>query len=292
MLDYLEKHLPAKNLNLLEINCGTGEDALWLAKKGHRVVCTDVSASMLEIVKAKVSNAKLEKKITIQQLDLTKIESWETTEKYDIIFSNFAGLNCLNPTELQVTLAELSKLLKPNGQLILVFLGRFCAWETKYFLLKGTWKSAFRRMNKEAVFADVDGVKQIICDHGGNGLGRATFEHGDYRTLALEPESFDLLISLYAGFISEACGHLLRVGGILLVNSSDGDAALAALDERFELKAVVTSSDGRYAVTNTNLDSYMVPKKPQPITAEKLKTSGRGIAYTKTPFAYLFKRVR
>ncbi len=159
VLDYLEKHLPAKNLNLLEINCGTGEDALWLAKKGHRVVCTDVSASMLEIVKAKVSNAKLEKKITIQQLDLTKIESWETTEKYDIIFSNFAGLNCLNPTELQVTLAELSKLLKPNGQLILVFLGRFCAWETKYFLLKGTWKSAFRRMNKEAVFADVDGEK-------------------------------------------------------------------------------------------------------------------------------------
>ncbi|AVX06042.1 hypothetical protein MXMO3_03539 (plasmid) [Maritalea myrionectae] len=143
-----------------------------------------------------------------------------------------------------------------------------------------------------AFFADVDGVKQIISDHNGNVNGRVAFDHGDYRALELEAESFDLLISLYAGFISEACGHLLRVGGKLLVNSSHGDAALAALDPRFELDAVVISTRGYYRATNRNLESYMVPKKAQTITVDSIKASGRGIAYTQSPFAYLFRRVR
>lgn len=143
-----------------------------------------------------------------------------------------------------------------------------------------------------AFFADTKGVRQIICDHGGNVNGRVAFEHGDYRSLALQPDCFDLLISLYAGFISEACGQFLRVGGTLLVNSSHGDAALAALNPRFELRAVVTSVGGRYAVTNKDIDSYMMPKKLQSTTAEIIKSSGRGIAYTKSPFAYLFQRVR
>ncbi len=143
-----------------------------------------------------------------------------------------------------------------------------------------------------AFFADADGVRQIIGDHGGNVNGRIEFLHGDYRSLDLEAESFDLLISLYAGFISEACGHLLRIGGLLLVNSSHGDAALAALDPRFKLVAVVTSANGRYSVTDQNLDGYMVTKKPQTITRDSLSKSCRGIAYTKSPFAYLFERVR
>ncbi len=113
----------------------------------------------------------------------------------------------------------------------------------------------------------------------------------DYRSLDLEPDSFDLLISLYAGLISEPCGRFLRIGGHLLVNSSHGDAALAALDPRFKLVAVVTSANGSYRVTDQNLDSYMVPKKPQTITVESLKASHRGIAYTKSPFAYVFERV-
>lgn len=143
-----------------------------------------------------------------------------------------------------------------------------------------------------AFFADVDGVKQIISDHNGNVNSRVAFEHGDYRALELEAESFDLLISLYAGFISEACGHLLRVGGKLLVNSSHGDAALAALNPRFELDAIVRSAQGCYRVTNRDLESYMVPTKAQTITVDRIKASGRGIAYTKSPFAYLFGRVR
>lgn len=149
-------------------------------------------------------------------------------------------------------------------------------------------------MDKRAAkfFADIDGVRQIISENGGSADAQFQFKHGDYYDLELADQHFDLLISLYAGFISEACGHFLRIGGTLLVNSSHGDAALAALDPRFRFAGVVETNKDGYKVSRDNLDLYMVPKKPQTITRETLIASGRGIAYTKSPFAYLFERVQ
>ena len=51
--------------------------------------------------------------------------------------------------------------------------------------------------------------------------------------------SFDLLISQYAGFISNSCKKFLRIGGYLLVNNSHGDAGLAAIDEDYKLISTV-----------------------------------------------------
>lgn len=143
-----------------------------------------------------------------------------------------------------------------------------------------------------AFFSDNEGVKEIIHQNEGNAAANVQFIHQDYRLLDLEEQSFDMLISLYAGFISEPCGKFLRVGGVLLVNSSHGDAALAALDERFELAGVVTSSKGKYKVRTDGLANYLIPKKTQDVTREFIKTIGRGIAYTKPAIAYLFKRTQ
>ena len=52
-----------------------------------------------------------------------------------------------------------------------------------------------------------------------------TFYHQSYEDPIEEPEeSFDLLISQYAGFVSEATKRYLRRGGILVANNSHGDA--------------------------------------------------------------------
>ena len=118
------------------------------------------------------------------------------------------------------------------------------------------------------------------------------FHHADYTAPLPEPDqSFDLLVSLYAGFVSEHCTKYLRVGGTLLVNPSHGDAAMASIDRRYDLTGVVISEDGDYRVSNSNLDTYMVPKQEQVVTVESLHGGGRGIGYTKSPFAYLFTRV-
>ncbi|MEZ5376176.1 MAG: hypothetical protein R2733_06630 [Acidimicrobiales bacterium] len=143
-------------------------------------------------------------------------------------------------------------------------------------------------------FADGEGVDGIVAANQVSGGERLVeFIGADYGDdLGLADESFDLLLSLYAGFISEHCTRYLRIGGHLLANPSHGDAAMASIDERYRLAAVVTSSGASgYGVSDRDLDSYLVPKKPQPVTVDRLHELGRGIAYTRSPFAYLFRRV-
>ena len=98
-----------------------------------------------------------------------------------------------------------------------------------------------------------------------------------------------LLVSLYAGFVSEYCTRFLQPGGWLLANSSHGDAAMASIDPRYRLGAVVDAGSGTYTVSDRDLDSYLIPKRPTEITPQFLHQTGRGIAYTRSPSAYLFE---
>ncbi len=141
-------------------------------------------------------------------------------------------------------------------------------------------------------FADADGVREIVAAHSGEDDPDITFIHADYTDeLDLPDEHFDLLVSLYAGFVSEHCTHHLRIGGTLLVNASHGDTAMASIDPRYELAGIVTSRDGKYKVSTSDLDTYLIPKKQQCITIDLLHETGRGIGYTRSPFAYLFMRI-
>ena len=120
---------------------------------------------------------------------------------------------------------------------------------------------------------------------------KAAFHHLDYTDhLPIDDHSVDLLVSLYAGFISEHCTRYLRPGGFLLVNPSHGDAAMADLDPGYRLAAVVTGRDGDYQSRTDRLDEYLIPKRGHPPTVDERHELGRGIAYTKAPFAYLFAR--
>ncbi|MGB3762507.1 MAG: hypothetical protein WA966_04730 [Ornithinimicrobium sp.] len=122
---------------------------------------------------------------------------------------------------------------------------------------------------------------------------RATwaFHHRDYREpLPIEEGSIDLLVSLYAGFISEHCTRYLRPGGFLLANDSHGDVSMAVLDPRYRLHAVVTSHGDDYQVSTDDLDAYLQPQRGTVPTRAALHATNRGIAYTKQPFAYLLQR--
>ncbi|MDH3499719.1 MAG: hypothetical protein OEM97_06325, partial [Acidimicrobiia bacterium] len=79
-----------------------------------------------------------------------------------------------------------------------------------------------------------------------------------------------MLISLYAGFVSEHCSRYLRPGAHLLVNSSHGDAAMASIDSEFALAAVVHARAGRYSVSDRQLDQYLQPTRPAAVTVEQL----------------------
>jgi len=113
----------------------------------------------------------------------------------------------------------------------------------------------------------------------------------DYaKDLPLAGETFDLLISQWAGPISQTCKEYLKPGGILLANNSHADAGLAYLDPDYEFVAVVKANKGRFSISEKNLPEYFIPKKAQKISLESLIGSGKGIAYTKTASSYLFRK--
>ncbi len=142
-------------------------------------------------------------------------------------------------------------------------------------------------------FGDVEGVAELIAEWPDSPVdAEVRFVNQDYAEgLGLPEASFDLLVSLYAGFVSEHCTKYLRIGGTLLVNPSHGDAALASIDPRYQLSGVVVSHSGRYSVRTSNLDRYLVPKRDIQVTSELIHRTGRGVPYTRSPFAYLFTRV-
>lgn len=128
--------------SILELNSGTGEDAIWFAQQGHTVHATDIAEGMQEILKTKVQQLNMQYRISTECISFTNLEHLAAPKKYDLIFSNFAGLNCTG--ELQKVLHSLAPLLKPQGHAILVILPAFCLWETM-LLFKGKFKTACRR---------------------------------------------------------------------------------------------------------------------------------------------------
>ena len=101
---------------LLELNCGTGEDCLFLARNGFQVVATDVSGKMLE-VSARKAAGHLDR-IRFQRLDLNLPRQLKGGP-FDGAFSNFGGLNCV--PDLDPIVRFLAEKVRPGGSLLLVF---------------------------------------------------------------------------------------------------------------------------------------------------------------------------
>ena len=146
--------------NILELNAGTGEDATYFGKQGFHVHATDVSAGMQQKLIEKTANNNLSHLVTTEIISFTNLAQLVDKGPYDLIFSNFAGLNCTG--ELDKVLDSFAPLLKQNGIVTLVVMPRFCLWET-LLLFKGRFKNAFRRFNSsKGVTANVEGVN-FLC---------------------------------------------------------------------------------------------------------------------------------
>jgi len=141
--EHVMQFLPASS-NILELNAGTGEDAIYFAGQGHKIHATDISKGMQEVLIEKVKQNKLDNNISYELCSFTELENLQNQGPYDFIFSNFAGLNCTN--RLAKVLDSFAFLLKPKGLVTLVLLPKFCLWEF-LLLFKGKFKTALRRFS-------------------------------------------------------------------------------------------------------------------------------------------------
>jgi ubiquinone/menaquinone biosynthesis C-methylase UbiE len=153
--DHILKHIPHSS-KILELNSGTGEDALFFGEKGFSVHATDISPGMQKELIGKVKKRGLENRISHELRSYSDLGNLLDPGPYDLIFSNFAGLNCTS--ELNKVLEKFSQLLRPGGLVVLVIMPHFCLWEV-LSVFKGNFKNAFRRFFRpQGTQAHIEGV--------------------------------------------------------------------------------------------------------------------------------------
>lgn len=141
-------------------------------------------------------------------------------------------------------------------------------------------------------FADMDAVMAIINEKKVYKQDAEVYFFGQdyFKPLNIEERSIDLMVSQYAGPISQACKKYLKNGGILLANNSHADAGIASLDPDYRFIGVVNFAKGKHSISEKNLDEYFQPKKNPILSLKALMALGKGVGYTKTASSYLFER--
>jgi len=137
------------NDNILELNCGTGEDAIHLATRGISVFACDASQEMIAKAEYRISHISESLPVVFCHLSTEQVSELRPDSRFDGVFSNFSGLNCIE--DLSSVASALSNLVKPGGHLLLCLSTRFCLIEIAYYLCRGHIKKAMRRCSGRSV---------------------------------------------------------------------------------------------------------------------------------------------
>lgn len=151
------RHVLVGGESVLELGCGTGEDALFLARQGCRVVATDASPAMLRAAREKLTVAGLASRAVLERLDLAAPPADLAGGPVELLFSNFGALNCLSREQLARLGHAAAGWVRPGGRAVLVVMPRVCLAESAYFLARGRWREARRRWDGGPVEARVAG---------------------------------------------------------------------------------------------------------------------------------------
>jgi ubiquinone/menaquinone biosynthesis C-methylase UbiE len=129
---------------LLELNCGTGIDAVHLAERGIQLVACDISSRMIELALQLSASTDTSELIDFRVLPNEEIGSLKGENVFDGAFSNFCGLNCVE--DLPAVVRELTRLVRPEARVLLCMIGRFVPWEIAWFMAHGEPGKALRRL--------------------------------------------------------------------------------------------------------------------------------------------------
>jgi ubiquinone/menaquinone biosynthesis C-methylase UbiE len=163
--------------NILDINCGTGTDALALSELGYSVVGVDLSAQMIAKAAAKSGNWSNVSFAVSSYDDLHALEE----NHFDLVLSNFGGLNCT--PDLRSVSGHIAARLKPNGYFVAVIMPPFSLWETTAFAVRGEFKEAFRRMRPHGTEARLNDIPFKVHYFSPRSSEKAFAEHFQAQSL-------------------------------------------------------------------------------------------------------------
>jgi ubiquinone/menaquinone biosynthesis C-methylase UbiE len=130
---------------VLEMNCGTGEDAVHLAARGVHVKATDISPEMVRVAAEKAAVHGLSDRVEVSQL------AWEELDtlgegRFDGALSDFGGLNCV--LDLPSAATALARCLRPGSRVLLCVMGPAAVWEWIWFGAHLKFSKAVRRLRR------------------------------------------------------------------------------------------------------------------------------------------------
>lgn len=201
--------LLSKQKKVLEINCGTGEDAIYIAQKVKSVLATDISDEMIREAQAKKSKNNLEN-VVFETSDINELHT-KLSCSFDLLFSDFGGLNCLSPEELKKFSSNISSSISTHGQLALVIMGKKCVWENFFYYWQRDVRYK-RRNSRHGLETEIKGAQFLTYYYSPKEI--SSFFNNDFKTIKIRPIGLFIPPSyLNSYFINK--GFLLRVLNVL-----------------------------------------------------------------------------
>jgi len=143
---------------VLDVGCGTGVDACFLAERGVSVLGFDSSTEMVRVARQRVracSSRFRNASVELETWSAEGMAAMEPDREFDGAFSNFGVVNCVG--DLRAFALALARRLRPSRKVLLCSMGPCCLWEAAWFLAHGNTSRAtrrFRRAGSKVKFTD------------------------------------------------------------------------------------------------------------------------------------------
>jgi SAM-dependent methyltransferase len=137
-----------RGARLLDLGCGTGLDAVYLAQRGYEVVASDWSERMVERTRARAHQAGVAGRLRAEVVGIHELDRLRG-DRFAGLYSNLGPFNCV--PDLASSARACADLLAPGGHLVATVIGCTCPWEMAYYRLRGDLSRANLRQTSEAV---------------------------------------------------------------------------------------------------------------------------------------------
>jgi demethylmenaquinone methyltransferase/2-methoxy-6-polyprenyl-1,4-benzoquinol methylase len=119
---------------VLDLGCGTGALAVLLARRGAEVTGIDISPPMLSQAARRVREEGLDDRVALRELGAVDLDTAFPDASFDAVVSTLV-FSELSADEIEYTLAECRRILRPGGQLLIAdevlpdsWWGRIATW--------------------------------------------------------------------------------------------------------------------------------------------------------------------
>jgi ubiquinone/menaquinone biosynthesis C-methylase UbiE len=134
---------------LIDLGCGTGLDAVRMAKLGHHVTAIDWSPQMVSRTKGRAEREQVMDRVRSLVVGAHELRRLDATAESDGAYSNLGPLNCV--PDLADVSRECARLLRPGGALVFTVIGRFCPWEIVHYVRQRRWARVMVRFSRNVV---------------------------------------------------------------------------------------------------------------------------------------------